>query len=433
MSNEMRKTEDYRPRAILTLDVDVSTSVLPNGLTVVTRQRPDAETVAFDLTSRAGSRFETVVAPGASNFVQRMFTQGTPTRPDRDAIMRTVTSRGGTLDVSNGWEFLDFVVALAPEDFRLGLELVADLIANSTFAEDRVEHQRQLILSELALRRDNPAARAYDLLHSHLFAEHPLRFLPTGDVAGTAQIRRDQLLDFRAERVVPSAMVLGVAGPYTHAEVLGLVGETLGALPPAPKPIVAEVAPPPGAAREIQYALGRDQAIVLIGAPTWGLSHPDRHPLWLLQAIVGPSGGRLFYDIRDTRGLAYDTNIRFTVASDAGVMVAYAGTEPGNVDLVSELLYGHLARVREEPVTEQELTSAVGYIVGGTIVGTEAGVAQAGHLARNTALGLPTDIAEVEAQLRAVTAHDLQRVARQYLASSKLTRVVVAPGRKSWQ
>jgi predicted Zn-dependent peptidase len=406
-------------------------SLLSNGLTVVTRQRPDAEIVAFDLAARAGSRFETVAAPGASNFVQRMFTQGTPRRPDRDAVMRTVTARGGTLDVSNGWEFIDFVVAQAPEDFAIGLDLVTDLIANSTFEPDRVEHQRQLILSELALRRDNPSARAYDLLYSHLFEDHPLRFLPTGDAPGTEHIRRDQLLDFRADRVTPRASVLAVVGPYPHEQVIEMVRPTLGALPAGPEPIIAFVPPPTGVARDIQYALGRDQAMVLIGAPTGGIVHPDRYALWLLQSILGPSGGRLFYDIRDTRGLAYDTNIRLALTSDAGAIVAYAGTDPSNVEEVSELLYAHLARAREELMTRKELDNAVGFLVGGTIVGTEAGVAQAGQLARNTALGLPLDLAEVEAELRVVQPEDIQRVAQKYLTPSQLTRVVVAPGAKS--
>ena len=406
---------------------------LPNGLEVVVRRRQDAETVALNLLVRAGSRFESDHCSGASNFVQRMFTQGTPTRPDRDAVMGTVTSRGGTLDVSNSLEFVEFLVALAPEDFELGLELLTDLLANSTFASDRIEHQRQLILSELALRRDNPSARAFDLFHTHVFANHPLKYLPTGDVTGTVRMTREHLLEFRRQRFTPPTMVLGVVGPFSSDQVSSALESTLGTLEAGAVVEDAGAPPPTAVAREVQYAAGRDQAMVLIGAPTVGLKHPDRYPLWLLQAILGPSGGRLFYDIRDARGLAYDTNVRLASTADCGSIIAYAGTDPANVELVSGLLFSHFDRVRSERVTPVELANAVGYIVGGTTVGTEQGTAQASHLVRSAALGLPIEIAELEANLQAVSTGDVHQVAVQYLAPERLTRVVVAPGSRVWQ
>jgi zinc protease len=120
--------------------------------------------------------------------------------------------------------------------------------------------------------------------------------------------------------------------------------------------------------------------------------------------------------------------MRLALTAETGSIMAYAGTDPENLSDVIALLDGHLQRARAELVTEDELENAVGYLVGGTVVGLEASSAYAGHLAHNTALGLPLTTAELEANLRVVTRDDIQRVAREYLAPERLTRVVVAPG-----
>lgn len=407
--------------------VPIEQTRLDNGLLVVTAQRRDAETVAITLAARAGSRFEDDSTASAAHFLEHMYLQGTPSRPNRDAIMRTVTARGGTLSVGTGWEFLDFVIVMAPEDFGVALDLLTDLVKHSTFDPERIEHQRGLILQELAERRDSPMARAYDLFYSTIFRDHELRFLPSGLESGVRQLQREALLRYRDARMVPANMVIGVVGPQSHAEVLAQLQGTLGTVPAGPPPSTQGAPPPAASAQEVQIAAGRDQAVVVIGAPTPGLSHPDRYPLWLLQTILGPGGGRLFYDIRDAHGLAYDTSARLALTAESGSLSVYAGTDPANVEQVVELLLEHLERARTTLVTEQELEDAIGFLVGGTVVGLEPGAALAGQIAHNTVLGLPLTTAELEARLRAVTREDIQRVAREYLAPERLTRVVVRP------
>jgi predicted Zn-dependent peptidase len=401
---------------------------LANGLTLVTAQRPDAETVAITLAARAGARFEDDATASAAHFLEHMYLQGTPQRPSRDDLMRTVTARGGTLSVGTGWEFLDFSIVMAPEDFDLALDLLADMLQNSIFDSDRMEHQRRLIHIELDQRRDNPATRAFDLFYSTIFRDHQLRFLPSGLRAGVERLDRDTLVRYRDQRIVATNIVAGVVSPHGHDDVRERFQATLGVLPSRGAPSVAGAPPPQAVAQEAQLAAGRDQATVILGGPTPGLNHADRYPLWLLQTILGPGGGRLFYDIRDVHGLAYDTSMRLALTAEAGSIMAYAGTDPANVSAVISLLLDHLQRVRDELVSEAELDNAIGYLVGGTVVGLESGSAYAGHLAHNTALGLPLATTDLEASLRAVDREDLRRVARQYLAPERLTRVIVAPG-----
>ena len=78
--------------------------------------------------------------------------------------------------------------------------------------------------------------------------------------------------------------------------------------------------------------------MIIIGGPTPGLHHVDRYPLWLLQTILGPGGGRLFYDIRDRHGMAYDTSMRLALTAESGSIMVYAGTDPANIEAVVELL-----------------------------------------------------------------------------------------------
>jgi predicted Zn-dependent peptidase len=402
-------------------------STLQNGIRVVTAQRPDAEAVAITLAFRGGARFEDQSTESAAHFLDRMYLQGTVERPSRDAIMRTVTSRGGSMSVGTGWEFLDFSIQMAYEDFDLAVDLLADLLKNSTFDAQRLEHQRGLILRELAERQDNPTSRAFDLFFLTVFRQHQLRFLPSGSQRGAESLTREALLAYRDARIVPANLVVGVVSPFSHQETVERFAQRFADWSAPGNPSVAGEPPPDPSPVEVQMAAGRNQATVIVGGPTPGLTHADRYPLWLLQTILGPGGGRLFYDIRDVHGLAYDTSMRVTLTAEAGSVLAYAGTDPANVDQVLELLESHLARVREELVSEQELEDAIGYLVGGTVVSLEESSSQAGQLAHNTSLGLPLSTSELEAGLRTVTREDVRRVASTYLAPERLTRVIVKP------
>jgi predicted Zn-dependent peptidase len=153
----------------------------------------------------------------------------------------------------------------------------------------------------------------------------------------------------------------------------------------------------------------------------------DRAPLRVLNAVLGRSSGRLYGEIRDRRGLAYSAYSSVSQFVDGGIFLVYAGTEPATAPAVLELLKAELQRVRDELIDPVELQNAIDGEIGARTIAVETSASEALYLARDTVFGVPSR--EVQAaQTRAVTAADVQRVARQYLDPSRFSVVVAGPG-----
>lgn len=404
-------------------------SILPNGVTVVTRQRADSHVVAIDLAVRAGARYEDEASPSAAHLLEHALLLGTERRPSRDQLLRTITSRGGRLMTTAGREALDVGVTVGRDDFEVGLDVVRDVVIASLFDEGVVDAERDVILQELDEREDDPETRATDLLFDTVFDRHPLGRPPSGTREGVSGLSVDRLRDFWRGRLVGSNVFVAVVSGFEHAAVVERLAASFGDLPIGTasssdtRPLASR------GPRTLEVVAGTDQSQILIGVPLPGVGTADRAALRVLAASLSGASGRLYAEIRDRRGLAYSTGAMVVQYADGGIMVVGAGTEAAQADMVIQLLLNELGRLRDDPLEPQELGNAIGGVIGGQALAEETSGAEAGSLVRATLFGLPSRNVQVE-ELRAVTADDVRRVARTYLDPSRLTVVVTRPSGK---
>jgi zinc protease len=223
-------------------------------------------------------------------------------------------------------------------------------------------------------------------------------------------------------------MVVAVVGNIDPATFSEQVEAAFHELPSRPLP--ARPAVPPAVQQEqvlLRVSAGSHQAQVLVGVPGPSLTDPDRYPMAVLDAVIDDAGRRLFTEIRDRRGLAYSVGASNISLTDTGVWVASAGVDPENADLVTDLILAEMRRLRDEPVTAQELDEAKSYLEGRSVLGLETNLGQARRFASQEALGVREPIAQYLAAIRAVTADDVQRVANRYFDLDHYTRVLVEP------
>lgn len=406
--------------------LNVTSAVLPNGVTVVTRERPGSQVVAIDAAVRAGARYETPATASAARFLESALLLGTERWPTRDALLRAVAGRGGQLSVTAGREIVEVAVTVSLPDAALGAEVVGDVLLRSRFDSEDLEREREVLIQQAREREDEPDDHASDVLYQTVFAGHPLSQLPTGTSAGIAALGLDELRSYWATRLVGPNVVVSVVSGLPHAEVVELLSGALAGLPAGPVPAANYRPLPEPAARHVELPLGTDQAHVFLAAPVSGVADPDRAPLRVLNAILGRTSGRLFVEIRDRRGLAYSTYSTLPQFVDGGAFVVYAGTTPASAETVAELLRGELERIRSQPVAPEELQTAIEGEIGARTIALETSANEAIYLARDTVFGLPPRDVQA-AQVRAVTAEDVQRVARTYLDPARLTVVVTRP------
>lgn len=404
----------------------VSSSILPNGITVVTRERPGSQVFALDTAVRAGARYEADATASAARVLESALMLGTEQYPTRDDLVRAITGRGGDLSVSAGREILEVGLTVGLPDADLALTVLSEVLLHSAFDPDIIEREREVILQQVQEREDEPEDVAVDTLYSTVFTEHPLANLPYGTSAGVESLTVEALRGFWRERLVGPNVLVAVVSGMPHDQVVAKLTTALAELPAGPVPAAnyRDLLPP--TPQVIRLPLGTDQSHVFIGAPVPGVATEDRAALRVLNAVLGRTSGRLFSEIRDKHGLAYSAYSSVAQFVDGGVFLVYAGTQPQTAEAVLALLQAELTRIREEPIGDAELRNAIGGELGSRILGVETSANEALFLARDIMFGVPSEELQA-AQLRAVTPADVQRVARRYLDPDRLIAVMTGP------
>jgi predicted Zn-dependent peptidase len=374
---------------------------------------------------RAGARYEDPSTASAARVLESALMLGTERWPSRDALVRAISGRGGDLSVTAGREIVEVSATVGLPDTELALEVLEEILLRSQFDPETVEREREVILQQVQEREDEPEDRATDVLYQTVFAGHPLANLPYGTSSGVEGLTVDRLQGYWHQRLVGPNVLVAVVSGLPPDELVARLNRALGGIPAGPVPSLNYADIPQPTARTVELPLGTDQSHVFIGAPVPGVATEDRAPLRVLNAVLGRTSGRLFTEVRDRRGLAYTAYSSVSQFVDGGIFMVYAGTTPKTADAVLDLLKSELERIREQPVDPAELQNAIGGEVGSRTIGVEASANEALYMARDTMFGVPPR--EIQAaQTRAVTAADIQRVARRYLDPSRFTVVVTA-------
>jgi predicted Zn-dependent peptidase len=405
----------------------VESSVLPNGLTLITEQRPESRVVGVAMVVRAGSRYEDDTTDSAARMLERMYLQGTDSRPSRDELIKPVTRLGGSLSVSAGYESVLFQSSVRVADLDVVLDIMSDALLHSQFDELKFEKERDLAVQELVELEDQPPSLAGYTFQRTIYAGQSMGHVPAGTIDGLNALTIEALNEYRATFVGSNRSAIAVVSPFPHAEVQRRIGAFWGEFQQ-----VSDRAPEPtdfmrSATGQNAIVAGADQSVVLVGTGIPGASHPDRPALTVLASALNGFTGRLMHEIRDLRGLAYTTSASSRAASDSGTLVAQAGTEPANAEKVAGLLEEQLQKLADEPLSDAELKRAIGQAIGTRLIDSESALSRASDLASLWVVGAEQPVEEWEARLQSVTAADVQRVADAYLRSNRLLRLVTQP------
>lgn len=398
---------------------------LPNGLVVVIEERRTADTVALQLTARAGGR-DDGDTPGITTLTSRLTFQGTRRRPSETDLQRAAARVGGTLSRGTEAELSHFSSTMPAPEVETGFDLLSDVVLDPLLTENALALQRQIALQEVARRRSDPSALISELYQATLFAGHPVAASLLGTPESLAALTREAILAHRARLWGAANLVLGVAGRIAAPDAVALAERYFGALaagerrefPPLPPP-----APAPGTVREVA---GQQQTVFRVGFVAPGLRSEDRHALRVLNALMSGTSGRLFEELRNARGLVYTTGSSYAAFTDVGTWYATAGADPQALEPALDVVREEIQRLRSAPPDAAELALHISQFAGRQILAGEGNAARASLLVAQEALGADTTEVLVS-RAREVTVEDVWRVARTYLDPDHAVVVVVGP------
>jgi predicted Zn-dependent peptidase len=402
-------------------------ATLPNGILMVTRERPEAEVAALSIYVRGGSRNENPTTVGAAHFMEHMFFQGTPRRPSSRAIDSEITERGGWLNATTAWEGITFFGTVPNSAFDVLLDVLSDILVNSVFAPDALEKERRVVIEELNRNLNSPTNYAFETFAKTVFADHPAHQMPGGDRSTVRTVSRDTVLQFRDRFFRASNLVVAAVGNLHHEEVEAQVAAAFANMPNGPAPTFTPAPRPETKRREERTSFGARQAQIVLGWPTVGYDGPDRYALEVLAAVLGSSGQVLAGELRDRLGLVTRVDTGYWELTDVGTWMVSAASEPDRADAAVAGILDEVRTVRDAPLDAAELENAIAYVRGSTRRGLERSIDQAQDLSTSIALGYYEPLDSYLVKIADVTTADVQRVARTYLDPENYTLVVLGP------
>lgn len=393
----------------------VEQAVLPGGMRIVTDRMDSVETVSLGVWVNAGARNETADINGVSHLLEHMAFKGTARRTALDIAVE-IENVGGHLNAYTSRESTVYYATVLKENADLALDIVSDILMNSTFDADELARERAVVLQEIGQANDTPDDVIFDTFQSTAYPDQPIGRAILGSADIVRGMPRETLVDYIRDQYGPERMVLAAAGNLDHDRLAARAEKAFDGLTPslAPAPVPANYTG--GDSREIREL---EQAHLVLGFDGIGFDDEDYYPLAVLStALGGGMSSRLFQEVREKRGLVYSIYTFSSAYQDGGIFGLYAGTGREEVAELIAVVCDELRKVATDPMAADEIVRARAQIKAGVLMSLESTSSRAERLARHLQVyGRIIPVEEIANRIDSVSAEDVRRVAARLLSS----------------
>jgi predicted Zn-dependent peptidase len=402
--------------------------VLDNGITLICAENPAADLVAGRIfLKQAGACWDPAMKAGISHLLATVITKGTQRRSALD-IAEFVESLGANLSADAASDYWSISLKTVTSDFSTVLALVAEILRYPAFPEAEIALEKRLILQAIQSQREQPFNVAFQQLRQAMYPDHPYGQSILGDETLVPSFTQADLWEYHHAYFRPDNLVISVSGRLTLAQATAWVEKSFGDWQIPPHSIFCPVLPSVQSQPTQQLTpLATQQAVILLGYLGVGVKHQDYAPLKLLSTYLGNGlSSRLFVELREKRGLAYDVSAFYPTRQEYSQFVTYMGTAPENTAIAIEGLQTETERLGKGELSEDELAAAKSKLLGQYALGkqTNAEIAHLFGWYETLGLGIAFDD-HFQEQIKATTPADAQRVAQTYLQRPYLS--VVGP------
>ena len=404
-------------------------TTLENGLRVLTTTVPTAQSAAAAFFVRVGSRNEHPRTNGLSHYIEHMLFKGTEQRPEATQISQAIEGAGGSLNAYTTKELTCYWNNLPYERAQTGIEVLADMIQHSFLEAEEIDRERTVVQQEIKRAHDSPGAFVGELLGRAVYGDQPIGWPVAGSVETVEEMQRADLTSHMEAYYTAENAVFSVSGNVEHEQVVEWATAAFADLPNGtpPAPPASDLARP-----EAYLQLDpRDlkQTNVAISMRALPRRDPERYAFDIMNTALGRGmSSRLFQEVRERRGLAYSVSASGARYSDTGALTVSAGVTREHQEEAIEVILVELRKLVDEPMGDEELQRTKDYAAGSFRLSLETpmslGQRYGNQLLMDGEIESPEDSV---AGLRAVTAEDIQQVARRVIGPGIFSIAVVGP------
>ena len=394
-------------------------TVLANGLVVIVIENPVADIVSARVLVKAGSGRELRSHVGLFSLIASLLTKGTQQLSSME-IAERVESIGASLGSDASADYSLVSLKTVSSDFEDVLELAAEILRTPSFPDAELDLEQRLTLQSIRSMKEQPFTTAFNALRLAMYGNHPYSLPGIGTEESVARLTRDDLVTTHQTYYRPDNCVMVISGRIVPATAIALAEKYLGDWP-TPE----DVAPPlvypmvPTISTHQAITQPTNQSSILVGYPAPSVKDAAYATLKLISTYLGSGlSSRLFVELREKRGLAYDVSAFYPTRLSVSQFVTHMGTAPENQSAALEGLRYETERLAQETLTDEELDASKNKLLGQYALGKQTNAQLGQLLGWYEVLGLGVDFdRQFQDTIRAITAEDVQFVAQRYLTS----------------
>ncbi len=402
--------------------------VLENGIRLILKENRTNPLVSIQISCLGGVRFEEESQNGINHFMAVMITKGTERQTSLE-IAKKVERMAGSLNGFSGYNSFGLNFTFLSQHFEEAISLLGEVIKSPTFDAEEMERRRRSLLASIRQQEDDLSRMVFKLFRKALYEHHPYRMDMLGTVDTIQRLTQKDLKDYYRRIMVPENMVITVVGDIDIPQATSAIEKEFGKMkrsgflpPELPKE------PPFKKTRRLEIYKEKEQAHFVLGFLGGTILSKDRYALDVLDAALSGMGGRLFYELRDRKSLAYSLAFISSVQLDPGYIGVYMGTHPDKVETAIGDVLGELKKVKEEGLSREEVERAKRYLIGNFEIGLQTNGAHANQMSLDELMGIGFDhLKRYADEIEKVTPEDVHRVAKTYFHLDAYALAIIRP------
>lgn len=392
-----------------------------NGVRIVLENIPTVRSAAIGVWIKTGSRNETPELNGVSHFLEHMFFKGTTTRNARE-IAESFDSIGGQVNAFTSKEYTCYYAKVMDNHASYALEILADMFFNSTFDEEELKKEKNVVYEEIKMYDDTPDDIVHDLLSKAVYENHPLGYPILGTESTLETFNSETLKKYVHDMYTPDKVVISIAGNVDE-KLIQEVESYFGSYQGGEDRL--ELVKPAFHENRITRKKETEQAHLCLGFKGLEIGNDKTYSLVTLNNILGGSmSSRLFQEVREQRGLAYSVYSYHSSYQDTGLVTVYGGTGTSQLDSLYETIQETLDTLKRDGITEKELRNSKEQLKGSLMLSLESTNSRMSRNGKNELmLGEHRSLDDIIVKIDEVTEESVNELANQIFTEHSLSLV----------
>lgn len=393
---------------------------------------PKRQSVALGVWLKVGARYETADQRGISHFLEHLLFKGTKKYSCR-RIKESIEGVGGSLNGFTSEELTCYLIKIPADYLSLALNILSDMVINPLLSASDIQKEKTVILEEIKMYKDLPQSHVYELLDELLWPDQPLGAPIIGSAEIVSRISRKELSLFKQKYYTPSNIVISAAGFLDYNKLLGGVKRIFSDQMNQDEVEFQKAREGQARPRLKIYHKKTEQTHMALGFHGFSRDHHSKHAQSLLHVILGANmSSRLFNQIREKEGLAYEIGTLVKLYQDAGAFVVHAGMDNRKVMDAFKLVLQELGRIKKALVSKDEFKRAKEFYLGQTKLALEDTLNHMLWIGETSAtLDRTYSLSDIIKEVNKVTRDDLRKAAQYIFQEQKLNLALITPQRLS--